>query len=822
MALRGGSATSWFNGETHPRKITASAVWLCLCVCFFSAAEAGLYTTSDQIIVLTPENVKSVLFNSSAAVVVEFYASWCGHCVAFSPVYKTLARDIKEWKPAVDLAAIDCAAEANRKVCVDFSITGYPTLKFFHAYSKTDSIGQLIKGFPRDVQGLRHRIIDKLETHQEPWPPACPPLESTSQAEIDSFFKTNSVHHLALIFQDRNSYIGQEVILDLLQFENITVRRILRTEESLVTKLGVTEFPSCHLYYRDGNSIRVKVTNEARTFYSFALQRLPGVVRSGKRPPDTTVPITNNTEEAWRPFNRSRVYMADLESTLHYSLRVELAAQTIINREALIYLKKYISVLTKYFPGRPMVMNLLQSVNSWLQNQTGNEVSYKAFEEILDNSAQAPNTALPEGVRWVGCQGSQPHFRRYPCGVWTLFHVLTVQAKNSGSSDSQEVLSAMRGYVQRFFGCRPCAEHFENMAQESMVEVNTLSSAVLWLWSRHNRVNNRLAGDLSEDPNFPKVQWPSPEMCSACHAVKNNGDHRWNHEQVLSFLLSYYSSNSILTDYLEDESKILAKQSEKHAIQQLALEAKKRVERKAREALASKTLPPLSQPTVPEQEEEEEEEEEEGPQDETVTDEEAEGAEGAEGAAVAADEIEGKSSDPTPWAKPEMEVGRGRRQANRKPSIVGMRMRDLQEDIVDLDSFVNEHYKAKALRVAASSRVKQRTLQRKEEQENGPVFGLGMELDTGLGMVGLKPMESDFEQVVGHQRKKRDLTGQYFGEEAEFSHRRRWMSLLSVGFSKVDISLCVILYFLSTMCLLAMYLFFKKRLRIRRAKFALP
>lgn len=48
--------------------------------------------------------------------------------------------------------------------------------------------------------------------------------------------------------------------------------------------------------------------------------------------------------------------------------------------------------------------------------------------------SQSPNTALPEGVRWVGCQGSQPHLRRYPCGVWTLFHVLTVQAKNVGGT----------------------------------------------------------------------------------------------------------------------------------------------------------------------------------------------------------------------------------------------------------------------------------------------------------------------------------------------------------------------------------------------------
>lgn len=34
-----------------------------------------------------------------------------------------------------------------------------------------------------------------------------------------------------------------------------------------------------------------------------------------------------------------------------------------------------------------MVMNLLTSVHSWLQNQA-DEVSYEAFQEILDNSAQ--------------------------------------------------------------------------------------------------------------------------------------------------------------------------------------------------------------------------------------------------------------------------------------------------------------------------------------------------------------------------------------------------------------------------------------------------
>lgn len=124
---------------------------------------------------------------------------------------------------------------------------------------------------------------------------------------------------------------------------------------------------------------------EARTFYSYALQRLPGVVRSGKPRPVTEDLQRNDTEEAWRPFNRyngcnrktltslcchssfvamkfvyscvsafvcacarrSMVYMADLESALHYSLRVELSAHPVFKGETLNALKSYISVLAK-------------------------------------------------------------------------------------------------------------------------------------------------------------------------------------------------------------------------------------------------------------------------------------------------------------------------------------------------------------------------------------------------------------------------------------------------------------------------------------------
>lgn len=67
-----------------------------------------------------------------------------------------------------------------------------------------------------------------------------------------------------------------------------------------------------------------------------------------------------------------------------------------------------------------MVMNVLKSLNSWLQeNQTGDEISYETFREILDNSAKVSqdSAALDNVVSfdraqqyrnelWTSCQAN--------------------------------------------------------------------------------------------------------------------------------------------------------------------------------------------------------------------------------------------------------------------------------------------------------------------------------------------------------------------------------------------------------------------------------
>uniref|UniRef100_A0ABI8ANU6 Sulfhydryl oxidase n=2 Tax=Felis catus TaxID=9685 RepID=A0ABI8ANU6_FELCA len=200
-------------------------------------------------------------------------------------------------------------------------------------------------------------------------------------------------------------------------------------------------------------------------------------------------------------------------------------------------------------------------------------------------------------IKWVGCQGSRPEFRGYTCALWKLFHTLTVQAgahpealDGTGfEGDPQAVLQSIRRYVRTFFGCKECAEHFEELAKESMDSVRSADQAILWLWKKHNLVNNRLAGHLSEDPKFPKVPWPSPDLCPACHE-EVKGLHSWNEGQVLLFLKQHYGSGNLVDTYAEEQGDASDRGGERERGR--ASPEKPRGDQRAESARPPSVLPP--------------------------------------------------------------------------------------------------------------------------------------------------------------------------------------------------------------------------------------
>lgn len=56
---------------------------------------ARLYSEEDPLVVLSSGSLKSAVSNSSSAWLVQFFSSWCGHCIQYSGTWKALAQDVK-------------------------------------------------------------------------------------------------------------------------------------------------------------------------------------------------------------------------------------------------------------------------------------------------------------------------------------------------------------------------------------------------------------------------------------------------------------------------------------------------------------------------------------------------------------------------------------------------------------------------------------------------------------------------------------------------------------------------------------------------------
>ncbi|KAJ3081574.1 hypothetical protein HDU99_005347 [Rhizoclosmatium hyalinum] len=106
------------------------------------APALALYSSRDTVIQATASNFKDVVMDTEHAVMVEFFAPWCGHCKNLAPEYKKAADSLKG---LAKLVAVDCDAESNKPLCGQYQVQGFPTLKVFGKNKKS----------PQDYQGER-------------------------------------------------------------------------------------------------------------------------------------------------------------------------------------------------------------------------------------------------------------------------------------------------------------------------------------------------------------------------------------------------------------------------------------------------------------------------------------------------------------------------------------------------------------------------------------------------------------------------------------------------------------------------------------------
>uniref|UniRef100_A0A8C7VMF9 Sulfhydryl oxidase n=1 Tax=Oncorhynchus mykiss TaxID=8022 RepID=A0A8C7VMF9_ONCMY len=506
-----------------------------------------LYSEEDPVVILTSATVKQTLVNSSTAWLVQFYSSWCGHCIQYSPTWKALAGDVKDWEHAIRIGVLDCAQENNFDICKEFGIHFYPTFRYFKARGPTFDVGKTYRGADRELQTVRQVMVNFLQNHtREDWPVSCPPLEPYSSADILPLIGQKSNQYTAVIVENEDSYVGREVILDLMMYQGLTVKRALSSERSLTEKLGINSFPSAYLLHPNGTHAILHVQKRLRFFFSSFLKLLLGVHRKlstsgAPQEPLLEGPRGPGTAEALKDFENGYVWVRTCI----------LCVSPCLIQGPITDFKSFV-ILADLFPGRQSVVKLLETLLEWLVSLPLEKIPFDAILDLVNNKMRISGMFLSDQLQWVGCQGSRVGLRGYPCSLWTLFHVLTVQAAsrpdalaNTGLEENPKaVLQTMRKYIVNFFGCQECGKHFEEMAVASLPQVKSVDQAVLWLWRKHNQVNGRLAGTMSEDPHFPKTQWPSPDLCPICHE-EQDGIHVWNEDKVLMFLKQHYGAANI-------------------------------------------------------------------------------------------------------------------------------------------------------------------------------------------------------------------------------------------------------------------------------------
>lgn len=104
------------------------------------SSASALYSSSDDVLELTPSNFNKEVTMYDGLVFVEFYAPWCGHCQSLAPEWKKAATALKG---VVKIAAVN--ADEHQSLGGQYQIQGFPTIKVFGAN----------KNSPSDYQGGR-------------------------------------------------------------------------------------------------------------------------------------------------------------------------------------------------------------------------------------------------------------------------------------------------------------------------------------------------------------------------------------------------------------------------------------------------------------------------------------------------------------------------------------------------------------------------------------------------------------------------------------------------------------------------------------------
>ncbi|CAD5233476.1 unnamed protein product [Bursaphelenchus xylophilus] len=392
-----------------------------------------------------------------------------------------------------------------------------------------------------------------------------------------------------LVFEENpQSLVANQLILDMQQYSDKIAIQKCRKGHPLTEALHISDYPTIAVYKRGEHEpimqaeLRRLLFNEIEEYLGkeghiagmkFSSHPHNRTVQtasdSGERNEEEEEKANSTINECERnPESCKARYFAselDMLKAMRYALLREVTRNGgDLSGEKLSSLYTFTDTLANYFPHKTLANNDSADEELFLNASSRARVVFTHMRDFIkQNGLENPlpsdvwkaefiraeedqGKPFPTNADWQHCKGSSPQYRGYTCGLWTTFHALTVSNyKNKGAEadfDPKAVLKSIRGWVGSFFGCEHCRQHFLKMTGKSFNmddHIHKPEDSFLYLWRAHNIVNARLKGRDTEDPKFPKIQFPAHFLCKECQV---GGDQQRDEQITKDYLLNYYSN----------------------------------------------------------------------------------------------------------------------------------------------------------------------------------------------------------------------------------------------------------------------------------------
>ncbi|KAF3584273.1 hypothetical protein F2Q69_00026759 [Brassica cretica] len=234
----------------------------------------------------------------------------------------------------------------------------------------------------------------------------------------------------------------------------------------------------------------------------------------------------------------------DIEEATEEAFDIILSHKAIKSSETSTSVIRFLQLLVPHHPSKRCRKGSAEILLNFDELCPLGECSYGHDSAVENNTLRSFHICgkdLPRGY-YMFCRGSKNETRGFSCGLWIMMHSLSVRIEDG---ESQFAFTAICDFINNFFMCDECRQHFHDMCLSVKTPFKKSRDIVLWLWSAHNKVNERLKKDEASlgtgDPKFPKMIWPPKQLCPSCYLSSTD----WDHDEVYKFLKKYYGEKLV-------------------------------------------------------------------------------------------------------------------------------------------------------------------------------------------------------------------------------------------------------------------------------------